>query len=40
MMASTEFLTLLVSGALLLTFFTPIILIVLLVRDWRKGTQW
>ena len=39
-MASAGFLTVLVSSALLLTVFTPIILIVLFIRDWRSGNQW
>ena len=40
MMASAGFLTVLVSSALLLTVFTPIILIILFIRDWRNGNQW
>lgn len=40
MMASAGLLTLLVSSALLLTVFTPIILIILFIRDWRRGKQW
>jgi len=40
MMASAGFLTVLVSSALLLTVFTPIILIILFIRDWRNGSQW
>jgi hypothetical protein len=40
MTASTEFLTLLVSIALLATMISPIVLIIFLVRDWKRGQQW
>lgn len=40
MIASVELLSFLVSAALILTVATPIILIVLLIRDWKRGTQW
>lgn len=40
MTASVTLLSVLVTGALLLTMATPIILITLLIRDWKRGTQW
>jgi len=40
MIVSVELLTFLVTSALILTIATPIILIVLLIRDWKRGNQW
>jgi len=40
MTASVELLSILVSTALLLTITTPVILIILLIRDWKRGTLW
>lgn len=40
MIASVGFLTVLVTAALLLAAITPIVLLVLFVRDWRGGMQW
>ena len=40
MIASTEFLTLLVSIALLATMVSPVVLIIFLVRDLKRGQQW
>lgn len=40
MTASIGLLSTLVSVALLMTVATPIILIVLLIKDWKRGTQW
>ena len=40
MMASVGLLSFLVVSALLLTVATPVILIVLLIRDWKRGSQW
>ena len=40
MTASSEFLTILVSTALLITMVSPVVLIIFLVRDWKRGEQW
>jgi hypothetical protein len=40
MIASLGLFSTLVSIALLMTIITPIVLIVLLIRDWKRGTQW
>lgn len=40
MIASVELLSFLVVSALVLTIATPIILIVLFIRDWKRGSQW
>ena len=40
MMASSSFLSFIVLLALGITILTPIILIVLFVRDWKRGEQW
>lgn len=40
MTASIGFLTFLVSAALLITMVSPIVLIIFLVRDWKRGEQW
>lgn len=39
-MASVALLSILVTTALVITVFTPIILIVLFIRDWKRGIQW
>lgn len=39
-MISTSALTLLVGTALVLASATPIILLVLMYRDWRNGKLW
>ncbi len=40
MMASANFLSTLVSIALLATLLSPVILLGLLIRDWKKRTLW
>lgn len=40
MTASVGFLSILVSIALLATMISPIVLIIFLIRDWRRGQQW
>ena len=40
MNASVSFLTMLVSIALLVTMVSPIVLIIFLIRDWKRGEQW
>ena len=40
MTASVQFLTILVSTALLITMVSPVILIIFLIRDWKRGEQW
>jgi len=39
-MASVDLLSILVTTALVITVFTPVILIVLFIRDWKRGIQW
>ena len=40
MTASVGFLTFLVGAALLITMVSPIVLIIFLIRDWKRGEQW
>lgn len=40
MTASVSFLSILVSAALLITMVSPVVLIVFLIRDWKRGQQW
>lgn len=40
MTASTAFLSTLVTIMLGFTVLSPIVLVWLLIRDWRKGTLW
>jgi hypothetical protein len=40
MTASVGFLSILVSVALLATMVSPIVLIIFLIRDWKRGQQW
>ncbi len=40
MMASAEFLNWLVYPALFITLLSPVILLLLLVRDWKRRTLW
>lgn len=40
MIASSGFLSVLVTIALAVTIVSPIILIVLWIRDWKKGQLW
>ena len=40
MIASTGFLSSLVSVMVVVTAVSPIVLMVLLARDWAKGTLW
>lgn len=40
MTASAGFLSILVGLALLATMVSPILLIVFLIRDWKRGQQW
>ncbi|WP_455219459.1 hypothetical protein [Kaarinaea lacus] len=40
MTASVSFLSMLVSTALLITMVSPIVLIIFLIRDWKRGEQW
>lgn len=40
MTASVDFLSSLVSVALFITMLSPIVLIVFLIRDWKRGEQW
>jgi uncharacterized protein YoxC len=40
MIISEQFLSMLVSIALTVTAISPIVLLVLLVRDWRKRQLW
>jgi hypothetical protein len=38
--ASVELFSFLVSLGLIVTAAAPVVLIILLIRDWRKGTLW
>lgn len=40
MTASVTFLGTLVSIALLITLVSPVVLLALLIRDWKKRTLW
>lgn len=40
MIASVATLSLLVGGALIITVLSPIVLLLLLVKDWKRGEQW
>ena len=40
MIASSGLLSLLVTIALAMAALTPIILIILFIRDWKRGEQW
>jgi hypothetical protein len=40
MTASVEFFSILVSIGLIITAAAPVVLIILLIRDWRKGNLW
>mgnify|MGYP006307855917 FL=1 len=40
MMASEGFLSVLVSIALVITAIAPVALLVMLVRDWKRGNLW
>ncbi|HSR51073.1 MAG TPA: hypothetical protein VLV83_09595 [Acidobacteriota bacterium] len=40
MTASVDFLSILVIAALLLSAATPVVLLILLVRDWKSGGLW
>jgi hypothetical protein len=40
MTASLEFFSLLVSMAFVITIVSPVVLIVFLIRDWKRGEQW
>jgi len=40
MIASTEFLSTLVSVMVVVTAISPVVLMALRVRDWAKGTLW
>jgi len=40
MTASIGFLTLLVTIALLATMVSPVVLIIFLILDWKRGQQW
>jgi len=40
MIASSGFLSLIVTIALGMAVLTPIILISLFIRDWKRGEQW
>ena len=40
MTASVNFLSMLVSIAMLITMVSPVVLIMFLIRDWRRGEQW
>lgn len=40
MTASVGFLSMLVGIALLITMVSPVVLIIFLIRDWKRGEQW
>ncbi len=40
MMVSSGFLATLVTVALVITIVSPLLLLVLLINDWRQGRQW
>lgn len=40
MLASVEFLSLLITVATVMTTVTLFVLIYLVIRDWRRGTLW
>ena len=40
MMISVSLLTLMVSIALVATMLTPVVLLVLWLRDWKRGQLW
>jgi uncharacterized protein YoxC len=40
MTASLGFFSALVSIALVITVISPIVLIIFLIRDWKRGEQW
>lgn len=40
MMMSVNALSLLVYGAVLVTMVTPVVLITLLIKDWKEGKLW
>ena len=40
MMASQSFLTILVSIAILVTAISPVLLIILIVKDWKQKRIW
>lgn len=40
MTASVGFLSLLVSAALIITMISPVVLILFLIIDWKRGEQW
>lgn len=40
MTASVELLSVLVTIAVILTAIAPVVLLILLARDWKKGEQW
>lgn len=40
MIASADFLTWLVLPALLITVASPILLLIFLIRDWKRRTLW
>lgn len=40
MTASVGFLSALVSIAILITMVSPVVLIIFLIRDWKRGEQW
>ena len=40
MMASADVLSILVSVALVITAIAPVALLIMLVRDWKRGNLW
>lgn len=40
MTASLGFFSTLVSVAVIMTVISPIVLIIFLIRDWKRGEQW
>ena len=40
MIASSEFLGIMVSIALVITVIAPVVLIILWIKDWLKGLLW
>ena len=40
MTASLQLFSILVSVAFAITVFSPIVLVILLIRDWKRGEQW
>lgn len=40
MIASTGFLSVLVTVCLAVTAAAPVVLLIMLVRDWKKGNLW